>query len=233
MQDEVESSSIGKVKYICPMDPEVEEDQPGSCPICGMALEPDTSTLPDDEDDQESKDSGEKNPELEDMTRRFVVSIIFTIPLFLIAMTHMIPSITIFDSVSHGTLGIIQAVLATPVVLWCGLPFFQRGTKSIINRRLNMFTLIALGTSVAYFYSIIAVVAPQIFPESFRTEEGSVAVYFEAAAVIVTLVLLGQVLELRARSRTSQAIKSLLGLKPKMARRIRDDGSEEDIKLSK
>ena len=193
-------------QYTCPMHPEIIRDGPGSCPICGMALEPLTASL--DEED---------NAELTDMTRRFWAAVVLTIPVLVLGMTELLPK--------------LQLVLATPVVLWAGWPFFVRAWQSIVNRSLNMFTLIGLGVAVGYLFSVIAVVVPGMFPASFRDGEGNVPVYFEAAAVIVTLVLLGQVLELRARSRTGTAIKALLGLAPKTARRLRDDGQEEDVPL--
>jgi Cu+-exporting ATPase len=196
-------------KYTCPMHPEVRSDKPGSCPKCGMDLEPVEVTA-----DQE-----DESPELRNMTRRFWVSLVLTLPVFFIAMLHV------------HRLRWLELLLATPVVVWCGWPFFQRGWSSIVHRSLNMFTLIAIGTGVAWTYSVVAALFPQIFPASFRNAAGEVAVYFEAAAVIVTLVLLGQVLELRARSRTSSAIKALLGLAPKVARLLHEDGSEADVPL--
>ena len=177
------------------MHPEVEQDGPGDCPICGMRLEPKTVTLDDEEDDSE----------LNDMSRRFWVGLVLTIPLFAMTMAEMV-GLSLSSWFSPTATGWAQLILATPVVLWAGWPFFQRGWRSIINRSLNMFTLIAIGTGAAYFYSLIAVLFPNIFPESFRMH-GHVAIYFEAAAVIVVLVLLGQVLELRARRRTSGADK--------------------------
>ena len=209
-----------KIEYTCPMHPEVVRDQPGACPICGMALEPRTITLHEEE-----------NLELKDMTRRFWVSVVLTLPLLLLAMSEMIPGRPVQHALSVRGTDWIQLVLATPVVLWGGWPFFQRGWASIINRSPNMFTLIAIGTGAAYFYSVIALLFPSLFPEGFRGHVGEVALYFEAAAVITTLVLLGQVLELRARSQTSSAIKMLLGLAPKTARIVRSDGREEDIPL--
>jgi len=206
--------------YTCPMHPEIVRDAPGSCPICGMALEPRTVTLVE-----------EKNPELIDMTRRFWVSLALSIPLLLIAMSEMLPSNPIERIATMHTIVWIQFALATPVVLWGGWPFFARCWQSIVNRSLNMFTLIGLGVAVAYLYSLIAALAPQIFPASLRDAMGNVPVYFEAAAVIATLVLLGQVLELKARSATSTAIKALLGLAPKTARRINEDGAERDVPL--
>jgi Cu+-exporting ATPase len=196
-------------QYTCPMHPEVQSDSPGSCPKCGMALEPVVATAADHED----------SPELRNMTRRFWVSLVLTLPVFLIAMLHV-----------HG-LQWLEFLLATPVVVWGGWPFFQRGWASVVHRSLNMFTLIAVGTGVAWGYSVVAALFPRIFPASLRNANGEVAVYFEAAAVIVTLVLLGQVLELRARSRASIAIRALLGLAPKTARLLRDDGSEADVPL--
>jgi len=209
-----------KLEYTCPMHPQIVRDKPGNCPICGMALEPRTVSLED-----------EKNPELVDMTRRFWVGVVLTIPLLLIAMSDFVLGNLLERIVSMRTLGWIQFVLATPVVLWGGWPFFVRGWQSIVNRSLNMFTLIGLGVGVAYLFSVIAKFFPEIFPSSFRDPMGNVPVYFEAAAAITTLVLLGQVLELRARSQTGAAIKALLGLAPKTARRIREDGTEEDVPL--
>ncbi|HET9530541.1 MAG TPA: heavy metal translocating P-type ATPase [Blastocatellia bacterium] len=208
-----------KTEYTCPMHPEIVRDEPGTCPICGMALEPRTVT------------GDEANEELIDMRRRFWVSAALTAPLLIIAMGEMIPGMPLQHLASPRVLGWLELALASPVILWGGWPFFVRGWQSIVNRSLNMFTLIALGVSVAYLYSIIATLFPELFPASFRDMEGEVPVYFEAAAVIVTLVLLGQVLELKARSQTSAAIKALLGLAPKTARRVRDDGSEEDVPL--
>jgi Cu+-exporting ATPase len=209
-----------EAEYTCPMHPEIRQKGPGTCPICGMALEPVRVTLED-----------EPNEELVDMTRRFWVSTALTVPLIAVAMGHLIPGLPLEGLLARGPLGWIELALATPIVLWGGWPFFVRGWHSIVNRRLNMFTLIALGVGVAYAYSVVAIVFPGIFPASFRDEADQVAVYFEAAAVIVTLVLLGQVLELRARSQTGAAIRALLGLAPKTARRIRDDGGEEDVPL--
>ncbi|HXI74581.1 MAG TPA: heavy metal translocating P-type ATPase, partial [Pyrinomonadaceae bacterium] len=206
--------------YTCPMHPEVNRDAPGSCPICGMALEPRTMMLDE-----------ETNPELVDMTRRFWVSVALTVPLFGIAMSEFLPGNPIERIASMRALVWIELALATPVVVWGGWPFFVRFWQSIINRSLNMFTLIGLGVAVAYIYSVIAALLPQIFPASFRDQMGSVPVYFEAAAVITALVLLGQVLELKARSSTGTAIKALLGLAPKTARRVHDDGSEDDVSL--
>jgi len=207
-------------KYTCPMHPEIIRDGPGSCPICGMALEPLTASLEEEE-----------NTELTDMTRRFWVAVIITIPLLAMGMSELIPGKPLQQIFSMRTLAWLQLVLASPVVLWAGWPFFVRAWQSIVNRSLNMFTLIGLGVGVGYLFSVTAVVIPTIFPASFRDHEGNVPVYFEAAAVIVTLVLLGQVLELRARSQTGMAIKALLGLAPKTARRLSDNGQEEDVPL--
>jgi P-type Cu+ transporter len=207
------------VKYTCPMHPEIVRDGPGDCPICGMALEP-----------KEVQAEEEENPELRDMSRRFWVSTALSAPLLAIAMLDMLPG----RPVSHALGGArrwIELALATPVVLWAGRPFFVRGWNSLLRRRLNMFTLISLGVGVAYAYSLVAALLPGSFPESFRTHGGEVGVYFEAAAVIITLVLMGQVLELRARSRTGAAIRALLGLAPKTARRMLNDGREEDVAL--
>jgi Cu+-exporting ATPase len=210
--------SKSKTIYTCPMHPQVEQEGPGDCPICGMRLEPKTIALEDEEDDAE----------LNDMSRRFWIGLILTIPLFAMTMAEMF-GLSLTRWISPRTSGWLQLVLATPVVLWAGWPFFQRGWRSIVNRSLNMFTLIAIGTGAAYFYSLVAVLFPNIFPESFRTD-GHVAIYFEAAAVIVVLVLLGQVLELRARRRTSGAIRELLSLAPPTAIVVRD-GQEVEVPL--
>ncbi len=209
-----------KTEYICPMHLEIVQSEPGSCPICGMALEPRTVTAEE-----------EANPELVEMTRRFWVGLVLSVPVLFLAMSEMIPGQPIQQTFSPRSLSWTQFALATPVVLWCGWPFFQRGWTSIVNRNLNMFTLIATGVGTAYLYSVVATLFPELFPVSFRGQGGEVAVYFEAAAVITTLVLMGQVLELRARSRTSSAIRALLGLAPKTARLLRDHGIEEDIPL--
>ncbi len=204
--------------YTCPMHPEVEQDEPGDCPICGMRLEPKTVTLETEEDESE----------LNDMSRRFWIGLVLTIPLFAMTMAEMV-GVPLSKWISPVVSGWTQLILATPVVLWAGWPFFERGWRSVINRSLNMFTLIAIGTGAAYFYSLVAVIFPNIFPESFRTG-GHVAIYFEAAAVIVVLVLLGQVLELRARRRTSGAIRELLSLAPPTAIVVRD-GEEIEVQL--
>jgi len=208
------------VEYVCPMHPEIVRQAAGSCPICGMALEPRTVTAADDE-----------NPELAMMSRRFWICLGLTLPLFALAMSEMIPGQPVQHAIGLRMSTWLQLALASPVVLWGGWPFFERGWQSIVNKSLNMFTLIAMGTGVAYLYSVIAVLAPGSLPHAFRGHGDGPPMYFEAAAVITTLVLLGQLLELRARSRTSSALKSLLGLAPKSARRIRDDGTDEDAPL--
>ena len=212
-----------RTEYTCPMHPEIIRPKPGSCPICGMALEPRTVTA-----------SEEENPELRDMSRRLWISLALTVPLLATAMVDMLPGMPVEHALRPGWLPWIELFLATPVVLWGGWPFFQRGWTSIVNRSTNMFTLIAMGTGVAYLFSLIATVFPGIFPASFGSTSGGMngapPVYFEAAAAIVTLVLLGQVLELRARSRTGAAIRALLDLSPKTARILRD-GTEQDIPL--
>ncbi|HID31115.1 MAG TPA: YHS domain-containing protein, partial [Desulfobacterales bacterium] len=207
------------VVYTCPMHPEIRQNEPGSCPICGMALEP---VMPVEEGD---------NQEYLDMRRRFWIGAILTLPLVIIAMRDLIPGGPLGHLASAKTYGWVELVLATPVVFWAGWPFFVRAWQSLINKSLNMFTLIGLGVAVSYVYSLVAILFPEIFPATLRTEDGTVGVYFEAAAVIVVLILLGQVLELKARSQTGAAIKALLGLAPKTARRVNEDGSEEDIPL--
>jgi P-type Cu+ transporter len=215
-------SQAGKAIWTCPMHPEIERDAPGSCPKCGMALEPNSPAM----------SLNEENPELKDMQRRFWISAVLTVPLVALAMGHMIGSLHL-DSLLHPALRRgVELLLATPVVLWGGWPFFQRFGASLVHRSLNMFTLIGLGVGVAYIYSLVATLAPGLFPAAFRDPHGQVGVYFEAAAVIVTLVLLGQVMELRARSQTGAAIKALLGLAPKTARRVPDHGPEEEIALA-
>jgi len=204
--------------YTCPMHPEIRQVGPGSCPICGMALEPVLVSL----------EAG-PNEELIDMTRRFWIGLAPTIPVVVLEMGGHFLGLSHY--ISQLTSNWLQLILATPVVLWAGWPFFQRGWQSLVNRSLNMFTLIAMGTGTAWIYSVVATVAPGIFPDAFRQHDGSVAVYFEAAAVITVLVLLGQVLELRARESTSGAIRALLDLAPKTARIIRDDGMEEEVSL--
>jgi len=210
----------GVVEYICPMDPEVLETQPGACRICGMALEPKVVSLED-----------KRNPEFEDMTRRLWICLGPSLFVMLLAMADMVPGLSLPQALTGTTRNWVQWLLATPVVLWGGWPFFQRGWDSVVNRAPNMFTLIALGTGAAYGYSTVATVAPTLLPGSFRLHDGSIAVYFEAAAMITVLVLLGQVLELKARSQTSSAIRGLLRLAPKTARLIKPDGQEEDVPL--
>lgn len=205
--------------YTCPMHPEVEQRGPGSCPICGMALE-------SKEISTDTQDDGE----LRDMKRRFWVSLALSIPVLILAMGPLF-GLRLDRLASQHTLGWIELLLATPVVLWGGWPFFVRGWQSLLSRHLNMFTLISLGVGVAYSYSLVATFFPGIFPETFRSADGEVAVYFEAAAIIIVLVLIGQVMELRARSQTGAAIRALLGLAPKTARKINADGQEEDIPL--
>lgn len=209
---------LTRTEWTCPMHPEIVRDGPGACPICGMALEPRVVTLE------------EANPELDDMTRRFRWSAVITAPTLALMVSEFLPGKPLQGLIPHGWMNWLELVLAAPVVLWGGWPFFVRGWASVVNRHLNMFTLIALGVGAAFGYSVVATLAPGIFPDSFRMM-GEVAVYFEPAAVIVVLVLLGQVLELRARSRTSGAIRNLLGLAPKTARRLGPDGVEQDVPL--
>ncbi|MES1944509.1 Copper-transporting P-type ATPase [Salinisphaera sp. PC39] len=217
---EPETPQLTRTIYTCPMHPEIEREEPGDCPICGMALEPKTVTA-----------ENQASPELKDMTRRLWVGALLTVPVVILAMGGYIPGVEMEAFVPHQ-IGIwLELALATPVVLWSGWPFFERGYRSVATWNLNMFTLIALGVGVAYVYSVVATIFPHIFPPSFQDESGRVAVYFEAAAVIVTLVLVGQVMELRARSQTNAAIKALLGLAPNTARRVNSDGTEEDIPL--
>ncbi|MGE5724362.1 MAG: heavy metal translocating P-type ATPase [Acidobacteriota bacterium] len=218
LEQEVVAPAPVKIEYTCPMHPEIIRDQPGACPICGMDLEPRTVTA-----------APEENVELRRMTRRFWVSVALTAPLLAIAMTGMVAHL----GLGARLLNWLELALATPVVLWAGWPFFQRGWASLVNRSANMFTLISMGIGVAYVYSVAATIAPGILPASFRGMDGAAHVYFEAAAAITALVLLGQVLELRARSQTSSAIRALLDLSPKIARRLRDDGGEEDVTLDR
>jgi Cu+-exporting ATPase len=212
--------SSAAASYTCPMHPEIIRDKPGSCPICGMALEPVAGM----------GSSGEENPELRDMSRRFWFAMALTVPLLLVAMGDMLPGQPIARLLPLRARILVELALATPVCVWAASPFYVRALQSVRNLRLNMFTLIGLGVAVAYGYSVIAALLPGIFPDSLR-QDGTVPVYFEAAAVIVSLILLGQVLELRARQATGAAIRKLLGLVPKTARRIRHDGSEEDVAL--
>jgi Cu+-exporting ATPase len=211
-----------RVEYTCPMHPEIVRDGPGDCPICGMALEPRTVSL-----------ETAANPELVDMSRRFWVGLVLSAPIVVLAMGPLLPGLTLDELISPRLSAWLQLLLATPVTLWCGLPFFKRGWASVVNRNLNMFTLIALGTGTAYAYSVVAVLAPGIFPAAFVGPAGTVEMYFEAAAVIIVLVLLGQVLELRAREATSGALRALLDLAPKLARIVRDDGSDEEVPLDR
>lgn len=214
-------SSPGMVNaqvYTCPMHPQIRQTEPGNCPICGMALEPEVATL----------ETG-PSPELADMSRRFWIGFFLSIPVLALEMGGHLTNLHML--LGPQTSNWLQLVLATPVVLWAGWPFFERGWKSLVTRHLNMFTLIAMGTGAAWIYSVVATVAPGLFPVTFRAEGGSVAVYFEAAAVITVLVLLGQVLELRAREQTGGAIRALLDLAPKTARRVRADGIDEDVGL--
>ena len=206
------------VEWTCPMHPEIVRDHPDSCPICGMALEPRTPSH-----------ASAPNPELLDMTRRFWIGLVLSVPVFALEMGgHLLG---LHRWLAPQASSWIQFALATPVVLWAGWPFFERGWASLVRRNLNMFTLIAMGTGVAWLFSVVATVAPAAFPAAFRASDGSVAIYFEAAAVITVLVLLGQVLELRARETTGGAIRALLDLTPKRARRVRDDGADEEIPL--
>lgn len=208
-----------RVEYTCPMHPEIVQTEPGNCPICGMALEPRQFT------------QKETNPELAEMSKRFWISLALSLPLLALMFSEFMPSMPLQHLLSPGIWAWIEFLLASPVVLWCGWPFFDRAWRSFIHRSPNMFTLIGMGTASAYLYSAVATVAPQIFPVSFRGANGEIGLYFEPAAVIVALVLLGQVMELRARSQTSSAIRSLLNLAPKMARRIDEAGSEADVSL--
>ena len=205
-----------KTDYVCPMHPEIVRDAPGACPICGMALEKRTVELGD-----------AASPELADMSRRFWVSALFSLPLFLLGMAEMLPGDPIGALVPHGFRNPIELALAAPVVLWGGAPFLSKAWSSVLHRSPNMFTLVALGSGAAFLYSLFGTFLPALFPPAFRGHHGEVAVYYEAAAVIVTLVLLGQVLELRARARTSGALRALLGLVPKTARRVSEDGDAD------
>ncbi|HEX2580481.1 MAG TPA: heavy metal translocating P-type ATPase [Dongiaceae bacterium] len=207
--------------YTCPMHPEIRQRGPGNCPICGMALEPEVATEEDT-----------ANPELIDMTRRFWIGAVLTVPILLMEMAGHLPGIGLAHYLPRQVSSWLQFVLATPVILWAGWPFFARGARSLVSLRLNMFTLIALGIGAAYLYSLAAVLVPHLFPAGFRRPDGAVAIYFEAGAVITILVLLGQVLELRARERTGGAIRALLDLTPKIARRIRVDGRDEEVTVA-
>ena len=216
-----EIKPVSKTEYVCPMHPQIVRPAPGNCPICGMSLE------------QRDVTAEEKSPELISMTRRFWISVVFATPLILIEMSDVIPGQALQRVVPEAIRTWIELLLATPIVLWAGSPLFSRGWQSIVNRSLNMFTLIGMGIGVAYGYSLIATIFPNLFPDSFRTTDGNMPVYFEAAGVITALVLLGQVLELRARNNTGSAIRALLGLVPKTARVIRPDDSEVDIELDR
>ena len=220
----VEAQPVGPAGtiYTCPMHPEIRETAPGNCPICGMALEPLTPAV-----------GSESNPELADMTRRFWIGLVLTLPLVVLDMGQHLPGFHLHRLLSPRLSAWIQLALATPVVLWAGAPFFVRAWRSVVNRSLNMFSLIALGTGAAYLFSVVATLAPGLFPAGFRGPDGTIAVYFEPAAVITVLVLLGQVLELRARERTGGAIRALLDLSPKTARRILDSGEDEEIPLDR
>lgn len=219
---EPDAPVIAATRFTCPMHPDVVSDEPGSCPDCGMALEP-----------IEFSAETPANPELDDMTRRFWIAAVFSVPLLVVAMGDMVPGNPVRSMIGVTAAMWLQAVLATPVVLWCGWPFFQRGWMSVLRMKLNMFTLIAIGTGAAYLFSVVAVLAPGILPESIRLPDGSVEVYFEAAAIIITLFLLGQVLELRARDKTSSAVRSLLDLAPKTAWLIHECGAEMDVALDR
>src|SRR5438067_3156983 len=219
---EPEVPTMSRTQYTCPMHPEIVRDSPGNCPICGMALEPVTISA-----------APEENAELRSMSRRFCVSVALSIPIALLAMGGMISALQLGERLGMGTINWIEFALASPIVLWGAWPFFQRAWASVVNRRANMFTLIGLGIAAAYIYSAVATAAPGVLPESFRDASGQAEVYFEVAAFVTVLVLLGQVLELRARSQTSSAIRALLDLSPKRARRIHQDGSEEDVSLER
>jgi Cu+-exporting ATPase len=208
-----------RTEWVCPMHPEIVRDAPGSCPICGMALEPRTATMEED------------NPELRDMSRRFWFATALTVPLLFLGMGDMLPGDPVSRLFEPRTRALLELALATPICTWSAWPFYDRAVRSVVNRNLNMFTLIGLGVGVAYMYSVVAALFPGVFPAGFRDHHGTVGVYFEAAGTIVTLILLGQVLELRARSRTGTAIRKLLGLSPKTARRVTADGKEEDVPL--
>jgi Cu+-exporting ATPase len=208
-----------RTEWVCPMHPEIVRDAPGSCPICGMALEPRTATRE------------EENPELRDMSQRFWFAAALTVPLLFLGMGDMLPGNPVSRLFEPRTRALLELALATPICTWSAWPFYDRALRSVVNRSLNMFTLIGLGVGVAYVYSVVAALVPGVFPAGFRDHHGTVGVYFEAAGTIVTLILLGQVLELRARSRTGAAIRKLLGLTPKTARRVADDGNEEDVPL--
>jgi Cu+-exporting ATPase len=220
LEPEQPVAMTARTEWVCPMHPEIVRNEPGACPLCGMALEPRT-VLPEEQPD----------PELLSMTRRFRVGVVLTLPLLFLGMSEMIPGQPVQRAFDPRWLAWVQFVLASPVVLWGGWPFFERGWASVRNRHLNMFTLIAIGTGAAYLFSVFATLAPGLLPHAFTGHGGAVPVYYEAAAAIITLVLLGQVLELRARRATSGALRTLLSLAPAVARRIREDGREEDVSL--
>jgi Cu+-exporting ATPase len=217
------AAPTSRVEYTCPMHPQIVRDEPGNCPICGMTLEPRDVT---------AGSADAPNPELLSMTRRFWVGVELTLPLLGVMVSDILPGHPVQHLLSGALLGWIEFALATPVVLWAGWPFLVRGWESVVYRSPNMFTLISIGAGSAYLYSVAAVIAPGIFPATFRDMSGDIALYFEAASVITVLVLLGQVLELKARSQTSGAIKALLGLAPKTARKISANGKEVDVPLS-
>lgn len=215
------ASSSTSGRYTCPMHPEIIRSEPGSCPICGMALEP--MDMPTEND--------APNPEIQDFKKRFWLGAALTVPLIVLTMGPFVGLGFIREMIGERVTLWVELVLGTPVVLWSGFPFMVRGWHSVVNRSLNMFTLIGMGVSAAYIFSVVAVISPGIFPDGFRDAQGHVGVYFEAAAVIVVLVLLGQLMELGARERTGSAIKALLGLAAKTARIIEDDGSEREVPL--
>lgn len=220
LEPAVHTAPAARTQYTCPMHPEIVRSEPGNCPICGMALEP-----------REIAAAEEENPELADMRRRLWISVVLAMPLLLRMVLDLLPSMPLRHLLTAHIWAWIEFALATPVVLWCGWPFFVRGWQSVVNRSLNMFTLIAMGTGAAYVYSAVATLLPHVFPPSFRAEGGDLALYFEPAVVIIALVLLGQVMELRARSQTGSAIRALLGLAPRTARRLDAQGSESDVLL--
>ncbi len=218
LEPDAPHAATERVEYVCPMHPQIVRSEPGNCPICGMALEPRNVTI------------DEENPELVDMSRRFWGSLVLTVPLVALAMSRMFVAQSLANWFPGNVLGYVEFALATPVVLRGGWPFFERMWASFVSRSLNMFTLIGIGTGTAYVYSAVAAFFPELFSDSFRSHQGEVALYFEAAATIVTLVLLGQVLELRARHRTGAAVRALLGLAPKTARVIESDGREVECR---
>jgi Cu+-exporting ATPase len=220
LEAEAAPTPAPRTEYTCPMHPQIVRDRPGNCPICGMALEPRDVV------------ANETNPELVDMTRRFWIGVALTLPLLAVMVSDILPAYPLQHFLAGRLLGWLEFAIATPVVLWAGWPFFERGWESVVHRSPNMFTLIAIGAGSAYLYSVVAVISPGIFPATFRDMSGNLGLYFEAAAVITVLVLLGQVLELKARSQTSSAIEALLGLAPKTARQISADGKEADVALS-